>query len=61
MDKMKFSLAQCVTIDCSGESGVVIARAEYVHAEPSYLVRYLNGQGVAVEAWWMEQSLRAGV
>lgn len=60
MDNMKFSLAQCVTIDCSGEVGVVITRAEYVHSEPSYLVRYSNGQGIAVEAWWTERSLRQG-
>lgn len=56
---MKFNLAQRVIIDCSDEDGVIIARAEYMHAEPSYLVRYSNGQGVAIEAWWTEQSLRA--
>lgn len=54
---MKFSLKSPVTISASGESGEVIARAEYVYAEPSYLVRYTAADGRATEAWWTESAL----
>lgn len=54
---MKFELTTTVTIAASGEQGEVIGRAEYTHAEPSYLVRYKCADGRAVESWWTESSL----
>lgn len=54
---MKYNLNQSVMIECSQETGEVIARAEYVNAEPSYLVRYKNAEGRAVESWWAESAL----
>ena len=55
---MKFNLDQAVTISASGETGQVIGRAEYTHAEPSYLIRYKGADGRAVEIWWTESSLK---
>ena len=55
--QMKIELKQIVTIITSGEQGEVIGRAEYTHAEPSYLVRYKCADGRAVEGWWTESSL----
>ena len=54
---MKFPLSQIVTIFCSGETGVVIARSEYTASEPQYLVRYQTALGNACEAWWPESAL----
>ena len=56
-EKYLFELNQPVTIVASGESGIVIGRAEYVYAERSYLIRYKAGDGRATEAWWTESSL----
>lgn len=55
---MKFSLKQQVTIVASGESGEVIARAEYISGDPQYLVRYKAADGRAVEIWWTEAALK---
>ncbi len=55
--KLKFENSQVVTIRCSGESGVVIGRAEYINSENSYLIRYQCADGRAVEAWWSESAL----
>ena len=46
-----------VSITASGETGEIVARAEYAHAEPSYLVRYTAADGRATEAWWTETAL----
>ena len=54
---MKFELKQDVTIMASDEHGVVIGRAEYAYADPSYLVRYKCADGRAVESWWTESAL----
>ncbi len=54
---VKYELMQSVTIATSGEQGEVIGRAEYVHAEPSYLVRYQAADGRAEEVWWTESAL----
>lgn len=37
--------------------GKVIGRAEYEAREPSYLLRYLDADGRATEAWWTESAL----
>lgn len=57
--ELKFKLAERVAIAASGETGEVIGRADYLHAEASYLVRYKAGDGRGVEAWWTEQALVA--
>ena len=54
---MKYELNHGVTITVSGEQVEIIGRAEYVHAEPSYLVRYKASDGRAVETWWTESAL----
>lgn len=59
MRNLLFELAQVVEIDESKETGTVIARSESTVAEPQYLVRYKNGHGVAVEAWWSQSALSA--
>lgn len=43
----------------SGEAGEVIGRAEYAHTERNYLLRYVAGDGRAVESWWGESALTA--
>ena len=48
----KFDLDTPVVIKISNEEGIVIGRAEYVHADPSYFVRYRAADGRAVEGWW---------
>lgn len=54
---LKYDLRQIVKIRVSGEHGEVIGRAEYIHCEPMYLLRYMNAKGAAVEAWWSEGAL----
>lgn len=57
---MKFQLNDFVVIECSGEQGKVIGRAEYASAaEPSYFIRYKCGDGRGVEHWWAESALVA--
>lgn len=51
------ALGQPVLIDCSNEEGKVIARAEYLNAEPQALIRYKAGDGRAVESWWSYSAL----
>lgn len=48
-DKVKFT---------SGECGEVLGRAEYVHSENTYYVRYVSGTGCLTEAWWSESALQ---
>lgn len=57
MNKWKFELGEEVEIECSGEVGHVIARAEYLADEDRYLVRYKAGDGRAVESWWAARAL----
>jgi hypothetical protein len=59
MMSFKFNLCQLVEIAVSGESGVVIGRAEYANSCNCYLVRYKASDGRATEAWWNEDCLRA--
>ena len=51
------ALGTKVFITCSHEEGIVIARAEYLNAEPSYLIRYRCADGKAIEAWWTQQAI----
>lgn len=57
MTPLKFELNQVVTIAASGETGKIIARAEYANSEPSYLMLYKSADGRAVEVWWSESAL----
>lgn len=55
--KFKFDMPGLIRIECSGEEGEVIGRAEYASGEDQYLVRYKAGDGRAVESWWAESAL----
>ena len=55
----QFELKQPVSITASGESGEVLARAEYTSSENSYYLRYRAADGRATEAWWSESALTA--
>ena len=57
MDSFSFALNDQVVIVASGEAGVVIGRAEYTTAEPSYQLRYRTAEGRAVEQWWSQDAL----
>lgn len=57
MEDFNFKLGDSVQIGVSGETGEVIARAEYTNSDPQYLVRYKNGQGCVIESWWMQDAL----
>ncbi|PYJ07655.1 MAG: hypothetical protein DMF06_15085 [Verrucomicrobia bacterium] len=59
MYAFKFELGQIAVIAESGEKGKVVARAEYLECPPSYLMRYQQATGSAVEIWWTEAALRA--
>lgn len=53
----KFDLGEKVTIEVSGETGLIHGRAEYTTAENSYFLRYQSADGRAVEDWWRESAL----
>jgi uncharacterized protein YhbP (UPF0306 family) len=53
----QFELNEVVTIVISQEKGLIIARAEYVVSENTYLLRYATRDGTATEQWWGESAL----
>lgn len=55
--KFQFELKQLVKIIESGERGKVIARAQYMASEDTYLIRYMAADGRAVEQWWADSAL----
>ncbi len=57
MSAFRFELGAEVTIECSGEHGQIIGRAEYLIDEARYLIRYKCADGRAVENWWPEVAL----
>lgn len=57
MNEFMFTLGENVTITCSGESGVVIAKAARIGGQNQYLVRYKASDGRGVEQWWDEDAL----
>jgi hypothetical protein len=57
MKSFKHELGARVSLAKSGETGEVIARAEYQTTEDSYLVRYMAADGRQVEQWWGESAL----
>lgn len=56
-----FAMRSQVSIEVSGEHGIVVGRAEYLNGEDQYLVRYCNKEGTAVEQWWAESALQSEV
>lgn len=54
MSEFKFELGQTVALKHSGESGEVIARAEYKDSANCYLIVYKAGDGRQIESWWAE-------
>lgn len=59
MGSFKFNLGDKVRIHSGTEVGEVIGRAEYTYAESSYLLRYISGDGRAIEEWWTASALSA--
>ena len=55
--EFKYSLGDRVRLMESSEEGLVVGRAEYIHADDCYLIRYAGGDGVAREVWWTEDAL----
>lgn len=55
----KFRLREPVALSTSHEKGIVIGRADYDFAEPTYLVRYTAADGRCVEVWWTESAVQA--
>lgn len=53
----RFALGESVTLTLSGETGLVIGRAEYANSANSYMVRYKTADGRQVESWWTEDAL----
>ena len=51
-------LGKQVIIVASGEAGQVIGRAEYLHSERQYMLRYKAADGRAVENWWHESAIK---
>lgn len=56
-EHFEFGLGQTARIAVSGETGEVIARADYKNDENSFLVRYKDATGVAVSKWWSADAL----
>lgn len=57
MKAMQFKLNDRVVIANGAEIGVVVGRSEHINAANNYLVRYVAGDGRAVEQWWAEDAL----
>lgn len=41
----------------SGEAGTVVGLIEFLHDNPLYKVRYVNGQGSLTTKWWVPNAL----
>ncbi|MEP3633397.1 MAG: hypothetical protein ABJM82_00020 [Shimia thalassica] len=48
------ALEEVVKIITSGESGIVIGRAEHQNTNDQYLIEYKAADGRAVQEWWFE-------
>lgn len=57
----RFSLGEPLTIECSGETGMCLARSEHLYTDPQYLIRYKCPDGHAVEVWWSQDALVSGI
>ncbi len=55
----KRELGETATIECSGEEGMIIGRADYANQTVhDYRIRYTAADGRATEQWWPEDSLK---
>jgi|WetSurMetagenome_2_1015567.scaffolds.fasta_scaffold1035472_2 hypothetical protein len=54
--QFKFELGDAAKLLHSHEEGGIIARAEYLTSENSYLFRYKAADGRQVENWWQESA-----
>lgn len=52
-----YNLGDRVKLKESDETGEVIGRADYSHAEPSFFIRYKCGDGRMIESWWTESAI----
>lgn len=52
MKEFQHAMGDTVRLVASNATGVIIGRAEYTHANPSYFVRHVDGQGDQVERWY---------
>ena len=52
-----FNLGDSVELAMSGETGIVIGRAEYLEEAPAYLIRYKSADGRLVQSWWSKEVL----
>ena len=59
MNEFEFLLGLWVRLVGSTETGQIIGRAEYLHGENQYQVRYRAGDGRLTEAWWGASALEA--
>lgn len=59
MDSFKFEMNSIVALDQSGQRGRVVGQAIYENGSKSYLLRYQDAKGDAVECWWVEGALIA--
>lgn len=57
LPSFRFALNDTAMVTVSGETGVVVGRAEHWKAEPQYLLRYRRNDGVATEQWWCDSAL----
>lgn len=57
MSGFRFDLGASVKLAQSDETGIVIARAEYLSSEPAYLIRYKAADGRQVESWWQDSAI----
>jgi hypothetical protein len=57
MTEHLYQLEQRVKLNMSGETGVVVGRAEYVNQGNQYHVRYVASDGRQVEDWFAEDAL----
>ena len=56
--KFKFQLNQTVKIITSGETGIIVGRAEFATSDNTYNIRYKCADGRAIESWWTESALK---
>lgn len=56
-----YKLGDNVELSISGEPGIVIGRAEYLHSTPQCYVHYKQADGCATSDWFYEEQLSPGV
>lgn len=57
MEKTLYGQSETVRMIASEEKGAIIGRAEYLHDETRYLVRYKAADGRQVEDWWGQSAI----